>query len=68
VTAYSLLLTKAALRDLQALPSDVRKVVDGVIRPLGDVPRPHTAVKLKNSDVHRVRVSRASLDEPSPPR
>lgn len=55
---YQLQLTKAAERDVLALPRKLRQRVDAQILALADRPRPDGVVKLKGTkgDLWRVRV------------
>ena len=56
--AHRLELTKAAERDLLALPRRIKQRVDAQILALADQPRPDGVVKLKatKGDLWRVRV------------
>ncbi len=54
---YRIELTKAAERDLRALPTNVLKRVDARILSLAEEPRPDGVKKLAGSDdLYRVRV------------
>jgi mRNA interferase RelE/StbE len=55
---YRIELTKAAVRDLTAIPKPMLKRLDACILGLADDPLPPGVKKLKNSDgMYRVRVS-----------
>ena len=57
--AYQLQLTKAAAKDVPALPQNVKRRVDAEILALAERPRPDGVVKLKatsGGDIWRVRV------------
>ena len=55
---YRIELTKAAVRDLSDIPTNILKRVDGCILALAEDPLPPGVKKLKNSDgLYRVRVS-----------
>ncbi len=54
---YRIEVTKAAARDLRALPANILKRVDARILSLGDQPRPDGVKKLVGSeDLYRIRV------------
>ncbi|WP_243371610.1 type II toxin-antitoxin system RelE/ParE family toxin [Geotalea sp. SG265] len=54
---YRVELTRAAVRDLSAVPKPILKRVDACILGLADDPLPPGVKKLKNSDgLYRVRV------------
>lgn len=54
--AYTVYLTKAAAKDLAAVPKKSFQHIDNTIRSLADNPRPHGSVKLQGSDdLYRIR-------------
>ena len=53
---YTIYLTKAAAKDLAALPKKTLQHIDNTIRSLADNPRPHGSIKLQDSDdLYRIR-------------
>ena len=54
--AYTVYLTKAAAKDLAAVPKKTLQHLDKTIRSLADNPRPHGSIKLQGSDdLYRIR-------------
>ena len=54
--SYTIFLTKAAAKDLTALPQKTLRRIDSAIRSLADNPRPHGSIKLQGSDnLYRIR-------------
>ena len=54
--AYTVYLTKAAAKDLAAVPKKSLQPIDSTIRSLADNPRPHGSIKLQGSDdLYRIR-------------
>jgi mRNA interferase RelE/StbE len=54
--AYTIFLTKAAAKDLAAVPKKSLQYIDNTIRSLADNPRPHGSIKLQGSDeLYRIR-------------
>jgi mRNA interferase RelE/StbE len=54
--AYTVYLTKAAAKDLAAVPKKSLQRIDNTIRSLADNPRPHGSIKLQGSDdLYRIR-------------
>jgi len=53
--AYTVFLTKAAAKDLAAVPKKTLQHIDRTIRALVDDPRPHGSIKLQNTDLYRIR-------------
>lgn len=54
--AYTIELTRAAVRDLRALDQQTLHRVDRKIRALADDPRPNGVEKLAGAELYRVRV------------
>jgi mRNA interferase RelE/StbE len=55
VASYSILITRSAAKELEAVPAKDRKRVVTRIRLLADDPRPAGAEKLSGEDKYRVR-------------
>ena len=54
--AYTVFLTKAAAKDLAAVPKKTLQQIDKTIQALADNPRPHGSIKLKDTDdLYRIR-------------
>jgi len=54
--AFRIYLTKAAAKDLAAVPKKSLQHIDTTIRSLANNPRPHGAIKLQGSDdLYRIR-------------
>lgn len=54
--AFTIYLTKAAAKDLAAVPKKSLQHIDTTIRSLADNPRPHGSIKLQGSDdLYRIR-------------
>ena len=54
--AYTISLTKAAAKDLAAVPKKPLQNIDHTIRSLADNPRPHGSIKLQGGDnLYRIR-------------
>jgi mRNA interferase RelE/StbE len=54
--SYTVYLTKAAAKDLAAVPKKTLPRIDNTIRSLADNPRPHGSIKLEGSDdLYRIR-------------
>lgn len=53
---FTVYLTKAAAKDLAAVPKKSLQPIDNTIRSLADTPRPHGSIKLEGSDnLYRIR-------------
>ena len=53
---FTVYLTKAAAKDLAAVPKKSLQPIDNTIRSLADNPRPHRSIKLEGSDnLYRIR-------------
>lgn len=53
---FTVYLTKAAAKDLAAVPKKSLLPIDNTIRSLADNPRPHGSIKLEGSDnLYRIR-------------
>jgi mRNA interferase RelE/StbE len=55
VASYSVLITKTAAKELEAVPVTDRKRIVSRIRALADDPRPARAEKLSGEDKYRLR-------------
>jgi mRNA interferase RelE/StbE len=55
VASYSVLITKTAAKELEAVPLTDRKRIVARIRALADDPRPARAEKLSGEDKYRLR-------------
>jgi len=54
--AFTIYLTKAAVKDLAAVPRRSLQLIDNTIRSLADNPRPHGSIKLQGGDnLYRMR-------------
>jgi mRNA interferase RelE/StbE len=54
--AYTVFLTKAAAKDLAALPKKTLQQIDRIIQSLADNPRPQGAIKPQGADdLYRIR-------------
>lgn len=54
--AYTVFLTKAAAKDLAAVPKKTLQHIDKTIQALADNPRPNGSIKLKDTDdLYRIR-------------
>ena len=53
---FTIYLTKAAAKDLAAVPEKFLQQIDNTIRSLADNPRPHGSIKLQGADnLYRIR-------------
>ena len=55
MAAYSVLVTLSAEREIDRLPTGIRRLVVRRIQALADDPRPHGSQKLAGEDKYRVR-------------
>jgi mRNA interferase RelE/StbE len=55
VGAYSVLITRSAEKEIERLPTAVRRLVVRRIEALAGEPRPHGSQKLAGEDKYRVR-------------
>lgn len=55
MVVYSLVVKRSAAREIDALPTAVRRRVIGKIAALASDPRPHGAQKLTGEDRYRIR-------------
>ena len=55
MAAYSVLVTRSAEREIDRLPTGIRRLVVRRIQALADDPRPHGSQKLAGEDKYRVR-------------
>lgn len=54
--AYTIYLTKAAAKDLAAVPKKILQHIDDTIQSLADNPRPQGSIKLQGEDdLYRIR-------------
>ena len=54
--AYTVFLTKAAAKDLAAIPKKTLQQIDRTIQSLADNPRPQGSIKLQGTDdLYRIR-------------
>jgi mRNA interferase RelE/StbE len=53
---FTVFLTKAAIKDLAAIPKQSRQRIDHILRSLENNPRPHGSIKLQGiEDSYRIR-------------